>query len=109
MSSSDSDEDITPQKHIIDENADLPALFWDAMPENPEEHPDFVAMQALAEESTLEERAENFKVQPTVQHLSQAMPLTCLHGPYTTHDILLQMLVSEMRQHTASCSRRVQC
>jgi hypothetical protein len=44
------------------DNKDLPALFWDSMPENVEEHPDYVAMQALAEESTPEERAENFKV-----------------------------------------------
>lgn len=62
MSSSDSEEEVTPKKHLLDENAELPALFWDAMPENPEEHPDFIAMQALAEESTPEERAENFKV-----------------------------------------------
>eukprot|EP00878_Enallax_costatus_P030282 GHUV01032957.1.p1 GENE.GHUV01032957.1~~GHUV01032957.1.p1 ORF type:complete len:285 (+),score=43.68 GHUV01032957.1:425-1279(+) len=63
MSSSDSEEDITPKKALIDENAELPALFWDNMPDNPEEHPDFLAMQALAEESTPEERAENFKAQ----------------------------------------------
>jgi hypothetical protein len=45
-------------------NQDLPSMFWDTMPENPEEHPDYMAMQALAEESTPEERAENFKAGP---------------------------------------------
>ena len=43
--------------------ASLPALFWDEMPEDPNAHPDFMAMQALAEECTPEERAENFKKQ----------------------------------------------
>jgi len=47
----------------IEESADLPALFWDAMPDDAEAHPDFLALQALAEESTPAERAENFKVQ----------------------------------------------
>ena len=41
----------------------LPALFWDTMPDDPESHPDFAALQALEEESTPEERAENFKTQ----------------------------------------------
>lgn len=60
MSDSDS-EDITPSQPVND-NADLPALFWDSMPDNAEEHPDYIAMKALEEESTPEERAENFKV-----------------------------------------------
>lgn len=33
------------------------------MPENPEEHPDYMALQAIADECTPEERAENFKKQ----------------------------------------------
>jgi len=45
-----------------DPNASLPALFWDALPDNPEDHPDWQAMQAIADECTPEERAENFKV-----------------------------------------------
>uniref|UniRef100_A0A383V5T9 Cns1/TTC4 wheel domain-containing protein n=1 Tax=Tetradesmus obliquus TaxID=3088 RepID=A0A383V5T9_TETOB len=61
MSDSDS-EDITPSQPVND-NADLPALFWDSMPDNAEEHPDYIAMKALEEESTPEERAENFKQQ----------------------------------------------
>lgn len=44
--------------------ASLPALFWDEMPERPEEHPDYMGLQALAEECTPEERADNFKVGP---------------------------------------------
>jgi hypothetical protein len=44
------------------DDIDLPALFWDSIPDGAEEHPDYVALQALAEESTPEERAENFKV-----------------------------------------------
>lgn len=50
-----------PQDPAALNNQDLPSLFWDTMPEKPEEHPDYIAMQALAEESTPEERAENFK------------------------------------------------
>jgi tetratricopeptide (TPR) repeat protein len=51
-------------KNDADENDEqLPALFWDTMPDDPESHPDFAALQALAEESTPEERAENFKTQ----------------------------------------------
>ncbi|MEW5307249.1 MAG: hypothetical protein WDW36_009657 [Sanguina aurantia] len=45
------------------DNADLPAIFWDSMPETAEQHADYAGLQAMAEESTLEERAENFKVQ----------------------------------------------
>ena len=41
---------------------DLPALFWDEMPED-ENHPDLVAINALIEESTPEERAFTFKEQ----------------------------------------------
>jgi hypothetical protein len=44
--------------------ASLPALFWDEMPEKPEEHPDYMALQAIADECTPEERAEGFKVRP---------------------------------------------
>lgn len=60
--SDDSDvEDITPQL-AEDENASLPALFWDTIPENAQDHPDYVALKAIEEESTPEERAESFKV-----------------------------------------------
>eukprot|EP00879_Flechtneria_rotunda_P026899 GHRR01028743.1.p1 GENE.GHRR01028743.1~~GHRR01028743.1.p1 ORF type:complete len:282 (+),score=86.70 GHRR01028743.1:112-957(+) len=62
MSSSD-EEDITSAKQPVDDNAELPALFWDSMPENAEEHPDYIALKALAEESTPKERAESFKNQ----------------------------------------------
>lgn len=44
------------------DNADLPAIFWDSMPETAEQHADYAGLQAMAEESTLEERADNFKV-----------------------------------------------
>jgi hypothetical protein len=60
MSDSDS-EDITPSQPA-DDNANLPALFWESMPDNPEDHPDYIALKALEEESTPEERAEKFKV-----------------------------------------------
>jgi hypothetical protein len=61
-SSDDSDaEDIIPQL-AEDENASLPALFWDTIPENAQDHPDYVALKAIEEESTPEERAESFKV-----------------------------------------------
>lgn len=59
---SDDEVDITPQQQPEDEHANLPALFWDSMPDNAEDHPDYIALKALEEESTPEERAENFKV-----------------------------------------------
>lgn len=63
MSSSEDDQPgpSTPPR-VEDDNAALPALFWDTMPEQYEEQPDYVALKALEEESTPEERAENFKV-----------------------------------------------
>lgn len=42
-------------------NDDLPAAFWDAYPENPD-NADLQALNALLEESTPEERAETYKV-----------------------------------------------
>ena len=64
-SSDDEVEDITPQQAADDPNAGLPALFWDTIPDNAEDHPDYIALKALEEESTPEERAENFKVSAT--------------------------------------------
>jgi hypothetical protein len=44
-----------------DPNAGDHPLFWDEIPENPEKDSAWLAMEALKEESTLEERAENYK------------------------------------------------
>ncbi len=44
------------------DNSELPALFWDTMPEDAEQHPDYAALQALRDEATPEERAETYKV-----------------------------------------------
>lgn len=60
--SDDEVEDIIPQQPADDPDAGLPALFWDTIPDNAEDHPDYIALKALEEESTPEERAENFKV-----------------------------------------------
>jgi hypothetical protein len=76
MSDSDS-EDITPSQPAADD-ADLPALFWESMPDNAEEHPDYIALKALEEESTLEERAENFKV--SLEHASVLPSVTGRSG-----------------------------
>ena len=46
-------------KHI--DNAELPAAFWDSMVDD-KENPDLMAIQAIQEESTPEERAETLKV-----------------------------------------------
>jgi hypothetical protein len=59
-------------------NENLPAAFWDALPENGDENPDMAAINALLEESTPEERAENFKVQ---KH-SAGLPGTLAHWTY---------------------------
>lgn len=40
----------------------LPALMWDGMPEDAASHPDYMAMQALMDELSPIEQAENFKV-----------------------------------------------
>lgn len=46
------------------DNNDLPILFWDEMPDNYEENPDYIALQAvLTEDTTPESRAANFKEQ----------------------------------------------
>ena len=42
------------------DNADLPCAFWDAVPAGTD-HPDLLAIEALKEESTPEERAETLK------------------------------------------------
>lgn len=67
MSSSDDDSPrasrVSARPPPVLDNKDLPALFWDEMPENAEEHPDMVALQALIDESSPEERAGNFKEQ----------------------------------------------
>ena len=40
---------------------DLPAVFWDQMPEN-KDNSDLAAINALIDEQTPEERAESYKV-----------------------------------------------
>ena len=44
-------------------NNDIPAAFWDTLPDD-ETNPDLMAIKALQEESTPEERAEVLKVLP---------------------------------------------
>lgn len=44
-------------------NEDLPALFWDEMPDNAGDHPDMVALKAIDDECTPEDRARSFKDQ----------------------------------------------
>lgn len=87
MSSSD-DEDAPKQVEQKKPEEPLPALFWDTMPENAEDNPDFAAMEALRAESTPEERAETFKVGAQVgcsgEHMLGASPLwpaACLCPP----------------------------
>jgi hypothetical protein len=52
-----------PQRPQAFRPEDVPALFWDEMPENVEGNADMAAINALIEESTPEERALNFKDQ----------------------------------------------
>jgi hypothetical protein len=61
---SDDERDRRPQPQLIDDNAGLHPLFWDAIPESAEKDPTWQALEALKEESTPEERADNFKVGP---------------------------------------------
>ena len=46
-------------------NSDIPAAFWDTLAED-DSNPDLLAMKALQEESTPEERAEVYKVKPSI-------------------------------------------
>jgi hypothetical protein len=63
MSDSDAEDITPPQPPQADDHDDTKhALFWDAMPEDAESHPDYIALKALEEETPPEERAENFKV-----------------------------------------------
>jgi hypothetical protein len=65
MSDSEDIEDITPSnqnQQQPDPNAGLHPLFWDSIPDNAEEDPNYIALKALDDETTPEERAENFKV-----------------------------------------------
>lgn len=62
MSASDDEEPRPRQPEVDNSNMDLPALFWDSIPEKAEDHPDYAAFQALEDESTPEERAESLKV-----------------------------------------------
>lgn len=55
---SDSKEEPQPLS-----NDDIPAAFWDTLAED-EENPDLLAIKALQEESTPEERAQTLKVRP---------------------------------------------
>jgi len=48
-------------------NEEVPAAFWDSMVAN-EANPDLMAIKALQEESTPEERAETLKVPPPPPH-----------------------------------------
>ncbi|KAL4450020.1 hypothetical protein ABPG77_010689 [Micractinium sp. CCAP 211/92] len=63
----DSDEEDQPQQVAPAapppglRNEDLPALFWDELPENDEEHPDAAAIKAIMADTTPEEQAEGFK------------------------------------------------
>lgn len=62
MSDSDDETPSQPKRTLVDDNAGLHPLFWDAMPEEAEKDPTWQALEALKEESTPEERANNFKV-----------------------------------------------
>lgn len=74
MSDSEEIEDITPNGQLQqqDPNEGLHPLFWDSIPDNAEEHPDYIALKALDDETTPEERAENFKVRCTRQEGASA-------------------------------------
>ncbi|KAJ9516584.1 hypothetical protein QJQ45_015246 [Haematococcus lacustris] len=47
---------------VTEEPSSAPALFWDELPENPEQNADWAALEALRLEASPEERAETFKV-----------------------------------------------
>jgi hypothetical protein len=72
MSASDADNEQQPRPskpEIDNSNMELPAIFWDSMPENAEEHPDFAAFKAIEDECTPEERAGSMKVPMALLHL----------------------------------------
>lgn len=76
--SSDDEETLPPAEP--DAALNLPALFWDHVPEGAEQHADYAAMQALAEESTPEERAENFKARGCRGAVNGSMSRHAVHA-----------------------------
>ncbi|GIM08199.1 hypothetical protein Vretimale_12284 [Volvox reticuliferus] len=62
-SDSENEDDKRPKPNLIDDNKGLHPLFWDALPEDADKDPAFAALQALDEDLTPEERAENYKTQ----------------------------------------------
>ena len=56
--------DASPAKQDEVSNNDIPAAFWDTLAED-ESNPDLLAIRALQEESTPEERAAILKVEPS--------------------------------------------
>jgi hypothetical protein len=66
---------------------DIPALFWDEMPDDPD-NPDMAAIQAIIDESTPEERAISFKVYmfPYYRHTHiLAITIPCSLHSFTKH------------------------
>jgi hypothetical protein len=63
----DGDEPRKPAPVLDNSSAEMPALFWDSLPEDAESHPDWAAMEALRAECPPEEQAETFKVPAAVQ------------------------------------------
>ncbi len=59
---SSDDEREKQQPKLIDDNAGLHPLFWDALPENAEEDPAYTALKAIDDELTPDQKSENFKV-----------------------------------------------
>lgn len=62
----DSDEDEPPPPQLKQpppglRNEDIPALFWDELPEDMGDHPDAAALKAIMADTTPEESAEGFK------------------------------------------------
>ena len=81
-------------------NDDLPAAFWDAYPENPD-NTDLQAISALLEESTPEERAETYKV----RCLAQLAPVELLTHAVTEHKELGNKLASLMSKQLCSTAK----
>ena len=84
-------------------NDDLPAAFWDAYPENPD-NADLQAINALLEESTPKERADTYKVRcpacasDTVTVLTRQRPLFYVYYA----EALVSLRRRENRQHCMS-------
>ena len=62
-------------------NEELPAAFWDELPAEQSAHPDLLAVNAILEEASPDERAETYKVWFLEEGGVETRPHETVFGP----------------------------